>query len=283
MFSSCFWSGIDFCSPDSGTKKCEIISTAALADTIQSAAKEVLLSAESQGIAKVGGEMEIRKKQEENLQQSVQDWIPIRGIYNEMIETKDQRLIKILAVTAINTHLMSYAEEREVLEGYESFLKTLDKPIQIMRVAEPIDLKDYIFQLRKRYRKEQNPYKRKMLKSYIEYAKQLQENREMIRRNRYVIIDEKFTSLSDKEKAIERLRMRANDLKLGIEEMLYQHKLEAYELSNNELKKLLHMMLDYENAQIYEIEDAKHYPYQIGPRNLIEAAERLKKKEEYSF
>lgn len=224
-----------------------------------------------------------RKQQKQTPQQSVQEWIPIRGIYNEMIETKDQRLIKVLAVTAVNTHLMSYAEEREVLEGYESFLKTLDKPIQIARVAEPIDLKDYIFQLRRRYREQQNPYKRKMLKSYIEYAKQLQEDREMIRRNRYVVIDEKFTNAADKEKAIERLKMRTNDLKLGIEEMLYQQKLEAYELSNNELKKYLHMFFDYENAQIYEIGDTKHYPYQIGPKNLIEAAEQLKKKNEFLF
>lgn len=200
-----------------------------------------------------------------------------------MIETKDQRLIKVLAVTAVNTHLMSYAEEKEVLEGYESFLKTLDKPIQIARVAEPIDLKDYIFQLRRRYQEQNNPYKKKMLKSYIEYAKQLQEDREMIRRNRYVIIDEKFTNAADKEKAIERLKMRVNDLKLGIEEMLYQQKLEAYELSNNELKKYLHMFFDYENAQIYEIRETQRYPYQIGPKNLIEAAEQLKKKDEYLF
>lgn len=213
----------------------------------------------------------------------MQDWIPVRGIYNEMIETKDQRLIKVLAVSAVNTHLMSYAEEREVLEGFESFLKTLDKPIQIARVAEPIDLKDYIFQLKKRYQEEKNPFKKRMLKSYIAYTKQLQEDREMIRRNRYVIIDEKFTSAADKEKAIERLKMRANDLKLGIEEMLYQQKLEAYELSNNELKKYLHMFFDYENAQIYEIGESKQYPYQIGPRNLIEAAEQLKKKDEFSF
>lgn len=213
----------------------------------------------------------------------MQDWIPVRVIYNEMIETKDQRLIKVLAVSAVNTHLMSYAEEREVLEGFESFLKTLDKPIQIARVAEPIDLKDYILQLKKRYQEEKNPFKKRMLKSYIAYTKQLQEDREMIRRNRYVIIDEKFTSAADKEKAIERLKMRANDLKLGIEEMLYQQKLEAYELSNNELKKYLHMLFDYENAQIYEIGESKQYPYQIGPRNLIEAAEQLKKKDEFSF
>lgn len=225
-----------------------------------------------------------RKKSKDQIpQKTVQDFIPIRGIYNEMIETTDNRLIKVLSVTAVNTHLMSYAEEREVLEGYESFLKTLEKPIQIARISEPIDLKDYVLGLQKRNRGQKNVFKKKMLKSYINYAKKLQSDREMIRRNRYVIIDEPFTNVTNKDKAIDRLKLRVNDMKLGIEEMLYQQKLEVYELSNNELKKYLHMFFDYENAQIYQINDEKHHPYMIGPKNLIEAAEELKKKDEFSY
>ena len=70
---------------------------------------------------------------------TAQELIPIKGIYNEMIETTDKRLIKVLSVSAVNTHLMSYAEEKEVLEGYESFLRGLRKPIQIVKtVGKPL-------------------------------------------------------------------------------------------------------------------------------------------------
>jgi hypothetical protein len=61
--------------------------------------------------------------------------------------------------------------------------------------------------------------------------------------------------------------------------MLYENKLEARELSNEELKKMLHLYMDYENAQINNIGDDLDLPYIIGKRSLLEAAERLKRKE----
>lgn len=214
-------------------------------------------------------------------QQTVQSLIPIYSIYNELIETKDGRLTKVLSVTAVNTTLMSYAEEKEVLEGYENFLKNLRKPIQITRVAEPIDLTDYIRDLKLKMRATNNPYRRQMLQSYVNYAAQLQEDRDIIRRNRYVIIDEKFTDARSKEEAIRNLRRRASDLKLAIEEMLYRHKLEVHELNNEELKRYIHTLYDYENAQLTSWQDERSQAYVIGQRNLVDAAERVKQREDY--
>lgn len=82
---------------------------------------------------------------------TVQDLIPVRNIYDSVIETTDNRFVKVLSVTAINTHLMSYQEVKEVLEGYENFLRSLKKPIQIARVSEPINLKKYIMALNNRF------------------------------------------------------------------------------------------------------------------------------------
>lgn len=213
--------------------------------------------------------------------QSVQDLIPIHSIYNEMIETKDGRLIKILSITAVNTSLMSYAEEREVLEGFENFLKNQKKPFQIARVAEPIDLKDYIRHLKMIFREDQNVHRKRMLESYIGYASRLQEDRDIIRRNRYIIIDEPFTDDRSKEAAMKNLRRRASELKLAIEEMLYRHPLEATELNNEDLKKYIHTLFDYENAQLTQMENERSLPYVIGRNNLIKTAELLKERDEY--
>lgn len=219
------------------------------------------------------------KKQAE--EKTVQDLIPVRSIYDGMIETTDNRLIKILSVTAVNTHLMSYQEEKEVLEGYENFLRSLKKPVQIARVSEPINLKTYISTLTDRLRSTTNPFKKKMLQSYIAYSQELQKDRDMIKRNRYVIIDEPFSSESSKEKAVFELKRRVDDLRLNLEDMLYRHKLEVQELNDTELRKYLHMFFDYENSQLYQAEDVKEYAYVIGQRNLVAAAERIKKRDEY--
>jgi hypothetical protein len=213
-------------------------------------------------------------------EKTVQDLIPVRNIYDSMIETTDNRLVKVMSVTAVNTHLMSHAEVREVLEGYENFLRSLKKPIQISRVSEPVNLKNYIASLTERLKATSNPFKRRMLENYIEYAEQLQKDRDMIKRNRYIIIDEPFSGESDKEKAIRELKRRVDELRLNLEDMLFRQKLEVHVLTDQELRKYLHMLFDYENAQLYHMEDTKEYPYIIGPRNLLETAEAIRKREE---
>lgn len=56
----------------------------------------------------------------------------------------------------------------------------------------------------------------------------------LIRRNRYMIIDEAFTDEKSKKLAIQNLKNRVIDLKVRIENMLYEHKLELSELNNDE-------------------------------------------------
>ncbi|SFX75321.1 hypothetical protein SAMN04487866_12245 [Thermoactinomyces sp. DSM 45891] len=223
------------------------------------------------------------KKKKNDMEKSVQDLVPVRGIYSEMIETTDNRFVKVLSVTSVNIQLMSYSELKEVFFSYESFLKTLDRPIQIARVSQPIDLKDYIMDLKKRLKTTENPYKRHMLKSFISYAQKQQEDRDMIRRSRYVIISESFSDEKSKDKAMQILKTRVQDLKFKLEEMLYRQKLEVSELTNEELRKCIHMFFDYEHAQLHSMseDDAKEYSYMIGKRNLMDAAEMLKKKEDW--
>ncbi|MBU8855378.1 MULTISPECIES: hypothetical protein [Priestia] len=221
------------------------------------------------------------KKKQPQKEKTVQDLIPIRNIYSEMIETKDNKLIKVLTVSAVNMSLMSHNEQAEVYEGYENFLNTIDKNIQVNRVSTPVNLKDYITDLQTKLKKIDNPYKRKILKSYIWYANNIQEDREMIRRNRYIVIDESFNDEKSKDKAIRKLKVRVEDYKIKIEEMLRSPKLEVRELSNLELEKYLHMFFDYENAQILAMEEEVNTAYVIGRRNLIDTVEKLKAEDDY--
>ncbi|PGZ17609.1 hypothetical protein COE43_12650 [Bacillus cereus] len=226
-----------------------------------------------------------KKKSSKNVPEKlVQDLIPVRNIYSEVIETTDNRLIKIINVSSVNTTLMSYNQQAAVLNQYESFLKSIKKSIQISRIAEPINLKNYIFDLQQENKEIDNPHKRMMMTSYIEFAKGIQESKDMTRRSCYVTIYEKFSDEKSKEKAIKHLEVYAKDMILKLEEMLYETKLEARQLSNEELKRMMHLFMDYENAQINNIGNDLDLPYIIGKRSLHEAAERIKKGEnDYSY
>lgn len=188
------------------------------------------------------------KTDKKKKQKTVQELIPIRSISENTIETKNNKLIKVLSISAVNLSLMSFSEQKEVYESYENFLKTIDAPIMISRVSKPLDLNDYIKDLQSKLEKLENPYKKRILKSYIWYANNIQEDRDMLRRSRYMVIEESFNSKKSKEEAIRKLKVRVDDYKLKIEEMLRSPKLEARELSNQELEKYFHMFFDYENA-----------------------------------
>jgi hypothetical protein len=222
-----------------------------------------------------------KKKKESVVEKTVQDLIPIRNIYNEMIETKDNTLIKVLSISAVNISLMSHAEQREVYAGYENFVNTIDAPIQISRVSTPVDLKYYISDLRSKLNNIENPYKKRILQGYIWYANSIQEDRDMIKRNRYLVISQSFNSERSKDEAIKKLRIRIEDYKVKIEEMLRSPKLEARELSNQELEKYIHMFFDYENAQILSMEDETSTAYIIGRRNLLDTVDKLRSEENY--
>lgn len=221
------------------------------------------------------------KKKDKNKEQTVQDLIPIRNIYNEMIETKDNRLIKVLSISSVNLSLMSHSEQKEVYEGYENFLNTIDAPIQVSRVSTPVDLKKYISELRSVLDSLENPLKKTIMKNYIWYANNIQEDRSMIRRSRYLVFDESYSNDNSKEEAIRKLRTRVDDYRIKVEEMLRRPKLDVRELTNKELETYIHMFFDYENAQISNMEEEIHTAYVIGRRNLVDTVERLKAEENY--
>jgi hypothetical protein len=103
----------------------------------------------------------------------------------------------------------------------------------------------------------------------------------MIRRSRYIVLDESFTDEKSKDKAIRKLKLRVEDYKIKIEEMLRSPRLEVRELSNLELEKYLHMFFDYENAQILAMDEEVNTAYVIGRRNLVDTVEKLKAEENY--
>lgn len=214
-------------------------------------------------------------------ERSAQDIIPIRRVFNETIETTDHRLVKIIGISAVNLSLMSLSEQIQVMEGYEQFLNNLDDPIQLLRVSEPINMSRYIDELRHKRANTTDGHKKLLLASYIEYAQGIQQNREMIRRNRFLVFDEKYEPGKEGslEQAMIRLRVRRDHYLERLEDMLFRHRLDAAELTNEELKKALQIFYDYENAQLHSITDEIEMDYLIGRRNLVSAVKRIEERE----
>lgn len=176
----------------------------------------------------------------------------ILGIYditNDCFETNDDRLVKVIEVSSINLQTLSEREEQRVYKSFETFLNNLDDeflPMQFMIYAKPISLQDYINECENETKNNPDVKSRLMAESYIDYTNDIQKNRNMVSRNRFIAIDVAYTNID----SFDELEKKSLRLKSKIENMLVGNiKLNAKVLDNTDLHELQHTVIDYEGSQ----------------------------------
>lgn len=87
---------------------------------------------------------------------SVQDFIPIRRINHGIIETTDNRYIKILEIEPINFMLRSSEEQASIISSFASWLKISPIKMQFKSVTRRADSDKYIALLREDIEREDN-------------------------------------------------------------------------------------------------------------------------------
>lgn len=192
----------------------------------------------TKGEIDMANETDVRKK------------LGIKNIFSGCYETPDNRFVKVLEVSSLNLSLMNRGEAQSIKEGYRTFINEnqLVKNLQISVVAQPINLSRYMLHVEEETSKETNPAKRMLAASYTDFVEDIQRNRNMVARKRYIVIDHPIGN--DREKALEEIERNATIILTKIENMLTGHsKLNAKILSNDELMSLLYTCLDYDNAQ----------------------------------
>ena len=75
---------------------------------------------------------------------STKQFIDISGINDEIVILKDGSLRSVVEVAAINFELRSNDEQAAITQGFQSFLNSIDFPIQIVVSSRKYDINDYI-------------------------------------------------------------------------------------------------------------------------------------------
>jgi type IV secretory pathway VirB4 component len=178
---------------------------------------------------------------------SAQELVPIKALDSGVFVTPDNRMVQILKVSAINLELMSNAEVNEILEEYEAFLKSLMFEVQIEMVSQPVDLKRYIETQQEILKGVHNPYRRKLLEGYIEYARNIEISQNIIQRQRYIIFDEsiKMTGRKGYEDAILELQGKMETVVSGLKDL----DLIVEEVTDLEIMKYFQIFFNYSGAQ----------------------------------
>ena len=64
-----------------------------------------------------------RREHAVSKKQFTQDWVPVKDINYEMIETKDGRYVRILEITPINFHLRNEMDKNNIVNNFFSCSK----------------------------------------------------------------------------------------------------------------------------------------------------------------
>ena len=91
----------------------------------------------------------VKKKKEKEITNYVQDLIPIKDIRNGLIETTDNRYIKIIEIEPINFMLRSEEEKNNIIYSFASWLKISNIKLQFKSITKRADAERHIELLKK--------------------------------------------------------------------------------------------------------------------------------------
>lgn len=117
-----------------------------------------------------------------------QQFVPVKEVRDGIVVMKDDTLATVVLVSSINLSLKSYDEQRATLSQFQSFLNTLDFPVQIVVQSRRYDVRPYIVSLENRLKVQTEPLLRVQTQEYIEFIRTFTEQVNVMRKSFFVVI-----------------------------------------------------------------------------------------------
>ena len=127
----------------------------------------------------------------------VQDFIPVKNIRHGIIETTDDRYIKILEIEPINFMLRSEEEQLGIISSFANWLKISPMRLQFKSVTRKADSEKHIAMLREEIKREDNPRCKELSEGYIGLIKDVGSREALTRRFFLIFQFEDFQRTDD--------------------------------------------------------------------------------------
>lgn len=131
---------------------------------------------------------ESTRKGKKNSNTSTQLHLRIAEIRDNTIVLKNGGLRSVLRVSSINFNLKSEQEQTAIIYSYQSFLNTLEFPVQIVIRSRKLDLDHYVDKLRKVAEVQKNLLLQKQTYEYIDYIQRLIEYADIMEKEFFCVI-----------------------------------------------------------------------------------------------
>lgn len=121
-------------------------------------------------------------------QKSTQDFLPISEIRDGTVVLKNGGLRMVLIASSLNFSLKSEDEQVAILMQYQSFLNSLDFPLQIFMQSRKLDIRPYITVLEDRMKEQTNDLLKIQTKEYMDFIKSFSESTNIMSKTFFIVV-----------------------------------------------------------------------------------------------
>lgn len=158
---------------------------------------------------------------------STQKFIPFAEMRDDLIIMKDGTLRSVVLVSSLNFSLKSEDEQRGIIQGYVSFLNSVDFPLQIVLQSRRLNIDKYLEKIDTLARQQDNELLRKQTIAYRSFVAKMVEDADIMDKKFFVVVP--YSPYADKKKSywtrLQEVMAPASVVKLG-QARLEQYKLE---------------------------------------------------------
>ena len=119
---------------------------------------------------------------------STQAHLDIAEVKEGTIVLRDGSLRAVIVVSSTNFSLKSGDEQNALIDSYQSFLNSLEFPIQILMQSRKLDIHSYLDKLRSVMQDQKNELLRLQTQEYIEYIAKLIEFASIMNKTFYIVV-----------------------------------------------------------------------------------------------
>ncbi|MBI4995021.1 hypothetical protein HZC21_05285 [Candidatus Peregrinibacteria bacterium] len=128
------------------------------------------------------------RKSSQNTKAAAQLHMRIAEIRDNTVVLKNGGLRAVLKISSLNFNLKSEEEQNAIIYSYQSFLNTLEFPVQIVVRSRKLDLDNYIEKLKGIVEKQTNKLLQKQTYDYIDYIQRLIEYADIMEKEFFVVV-----------------------------------------------------------------------------------------------
>lgn len=117
-----------------------------------------------------------------------QDFVPIQEVRDGIVVLKDGGLRALVLANSVNLSLKSADEQKATIYQFQSFLNTLDFPVQIVVQSRKLDIRPYLLLLENRMKVQTEPLIKIQTKEYMEFIRNFTESVNIMTKNFFVVV-----------------------------------------------------------------------------------------------